>query len=78
LAARYASRPFSSAKAAEEGRHLQTDYKLFQVADLICTMELIKLKIENNAMSNSEKLFFGNIRDLKKNYLKPLEKEKWI
>lgn len=57
---------------------MPTDYKLFQVADLICTMELIKLKIENNAMSNSEKLFFGNIRDLKKNYLKPLEKKKWI
>lgn len=57
---------------------MPTDYKLFQVADLICTMELIKLKIENNAISNSEKLFFGNIRDLKKNYLKPLEKKKWI
>ena len=49
---------------------MPTDYKLFQVADLICTMELIKLKIENNAISNSEKLFFGNIRDLKKNYRK--------
>ena len=57
---------------------MPTDYKLFQVADLICTMELTKLKIENNAMSNSEKLFLGNIRDLKKNYLKPLEKKKWI
>ena len=54
------------------------DYKLFQVADLFCTMELIRLKEENNQLSNSERIFFGNLRDLKKNYLKPLIKKKWI
>ncbi|MBR4513964.1 MAG: DUF3800 domain-containing protein [Lachnospiraceae bacterium] len=53
------------------------EYKLFQVADLLCTLELVKLKYENNLFSKSEMMFFGNIRDLKKNYLKPLGKKEW-
>ena len=56
---------------------MPTNYKLFQVADFICTMELINLKIENNAFSNSELTFFGNMRDLKQNYLKALKKKEW-
>lgn len=59
-------------------RVLPTEYKLFQVADLLCTMELIYLKLDNNLFSKSEMLFFGNIRDLKKNYLKPLRKKEWV
>jgi len=51
------------------------DYKLFQVADLICTIELLNLKSEINALSNSEKEFFGTVRDFKKNYQKPLKKK---
>ena len=51
-------------------------YKLFQVADLLCTFELIRLKLENEHLSKSECLFFGNIRDLKKNYIKPLERKR--
>lgn len=54
------------------------EYKLFQVADLFCTLELVRLKLENNMFSKSEKTFFGNMRDLKKNYLKPLGKKEWI
>ncbi|MBQ2551825.1 MAG: DUF3800 domain-containing protein, partial [Treponema sp.] len=56
---------------------LPSDYKLFQVADFICTMELVKLKLENNQFSKSEMNFFGNIRDLKQNYLKHLNKKEW-
>lgn len=51
------------------------DYKLFQVADLICTMELLEEKAENNAFSHSEMQFFNNIRDFKKNYLKPIKRK---
>lgn len=51
------------------------DYKLFQVADLICTMELLEEKAENNAFSHSEMQFFNNIRDSKKNYLKPIKRK---
>ena len=57
---------------------MPSEYKLFQAADLLCTLELVKLKLENNIFSNSEKNFFGNIRDLKKNYLKPLGKKEWL
>lgn len=53
------------------------EYKLFQVADLLCTLELVKLKIENRQYSKSEEAFFGNIRDLRKNYLKPLSRKEW-
>ena len=56
---------------------MPSEYKLFQAADLLCTLELVKLKLENNMFSKSEMIFFGNIRDLKKNYLKPLVKKEW-
>lgn len=45
------------------------DYKLFQVADLICTMELLAEKAESNSFSRSEQEFFCSVRDFKKNYL---------
>lgn len=54
------------------------DYKLFQVADLFCSLELVKLKLQNNQYSKSEKNFFGHVGDLKKNYLKPLSKKEWV
>ena len=56
---------------------MPVEYKLFQAADLLCTIELVKLKIKNNMFSKSEIAFFGNIRDLKKNYIKPLSKKEW-
>ena len=56
---------------------MPTEYKLFQAADLLCTLTLVKLKLERNIFSKSEMIFFGNVRDLKKNYLKPLSKKEW-
>lgn len=56
---------------------MPAEYKLFQAADLLCTIELVKLKIKNNLLSKSETVFFGNIRDLKKNYIKPLSRKEW-
>ena len=32
---------------------MPADYKLFQVADLLCTMELVRLKLDNNLFSQS-------------------------
>ena len=52
------------------------DYKLFQVADLICTMELTKDKADKNSLSHSEIEFFGSARDFKKNIYKQIEKKK--
>lgn len=51
------------------------DYKLFQIADLICTLELLAEKAMNNSFSRSEMDFFDNIRDFKKNYLKHIKKK---
>lgn len=48
------------------------DYKLFQVADLVCTLELLD---EKPALSRSELDFFGNQRDFRKNYLKALRQK---
>ena len=56
---------------------MPAQYKLFQVADLLCTMYLIQLKMEHSHLSKSELTFFGNQRDLKKNYLKPLSQKEW-
>ena len=51
---------------------IPSDYRLFQVADLVCTMTLIEMKLEAHTLSKTERLFFGDERTLKKNYLKPL------
>lgn len=51
------------------------DYKLFQIADLICTMELLSEKSETRSFSNSELEFFNNIHDFKKNYLKHIRRK---
>ena len=57
---------------------IPSDYRLFQTADLLCSMELLRLKIESASVSESEHEFFGNLRDAKKNYLKPLQRKQWI
>ena len=49
-----------------------SDYRLFQPADMICTLELLSVKVDENSLSKSEQEFFGGVRNLKKNYLKPL------
>lgn len=56
---------------------MPSEYKLFQVADFLCTMTLVYLKLNENMLSKSEMNFFGNIRDLKRNYLKVLLKKEW-
>ena len=52
---------------------IPSEYRLFQAADLICTLKLTELKMENHLLSKSEKYFFKDERTLKKNYLKPLK-----
>lgn len=54
-----------------------SDYRLFQVADLVCSLKLLKLKMENHELAKNELLFFEQERVLNKKYLKVLEdKEK--
>lgn len=51
------------------------DYKLFQIADLICSLELLATKAANGSLSKSEIDFFDNARAFKKNYYRPLQKK---
>lgn len=51
------------------------DYKLFQVADLICTLELLAEKSASNTFTKSELEFFHSARDFKKNYYKHISKK---
>lgn len=51
------------------------EYKLFQVADFICTLSLINHKLNcGQNFTKSEQLFFGSKRNLKINYLKHINK----
>jgi hypothetical protein len=67
---------FNTLYAHVDFRKVQpVDYKLFQVADLVCTMELLAEKADTNSLSHSELDFFNNSRDFKKNYLKHIRKK---
>ena len=57
---------------------IPSQYKLFQVADLLCTLFLVQQKLEAKALSKSELMFFGNVRDFRKNYLKPISRKEWL
>ena len=55
-----------------------SDYRLFQIADLACSLQLVKTKMETKDLSNSEQMFFGAERVLKKNYIKPFEEKRFL
>ena len=50
------------------------EYKLLQVADFVCAMELLKLKFESKTLSKSEEKFFYRPQELKKTFIKPVIK----
>lgn len=56
---------------------LPINYKLFQAADLICTLKLLDLKCEHGELSRSEQLMFHSKRELRKQFIKPLQKKKF-
>lgn len=56
---------------------IPSEYRLFQVADLICTLELLSVKIQNGPLSNSEERIFHTKRDLKKDFLKGIKKKEF-
>lgn len=51
------------------------DYRLFQMADFVCTMKLLELKMEQKSLSRSEIFFFDSEKVLKKNYIKHIHKK---
>lgn len=60
--------------SVETKKVIPSDYRLFQVADFICTMKLTELKMTEHNMSTQEKRFFGGKDGFSKNYIKDLKK----
>lgn len=52
-----------------------TEYRLLQVADFICTLELIRIKRGEKRLSQSEKKFFYRPQELKKTFLKSIDRK---
>jgi len=53
------------------------DYKLFQAADMFCTFELLALKLQRKALSQSELYFFETERKLHRDYLRIVRKKRF-
>ena len=51
-------------------------YRLLQVADFVCSLELLKIKKDENRLSKSEEKFFYKPQELKKPFLKSLEEKR--
>ena len=65
-----------SAKTEFVPNVLPARYRLFQAADLACTLELVRLKLDDlGTLTASETAFFGGIKVLRKGYLKPLSRK---
>lgn len=52
-------------------------YKLLQVADFICSMELLQQKLQTKTLTTSEEKFFYKPQELQKNYLKSIRKKQF-
>ena len=51
-------------------------YRLLQAADFICSMELLKIKKNENRLSRSEKQFFYKPQELKKTFFRTVDKKR--
>jgi len=52
-------------------------YKLFQAADMLCTLELLSIKMERKMLSKSEHAFFTSSKQLYKSYLRAIQKKRF-
>jgi len=50
-------------------------YRLLQIADFICSVELLKIKMQEKRLSKSEGKFFYKPQELKKTFIKSVEKK---
>ena len=52
-------------------------YRLFQAADTLCTLELMRLILKSGErLSRSEFEFFNGIQNLNRNYFKPIDQKR--
>lgn len=73
---------FNAHLSVEVRNVVPSDYSLFQMADLCCTMALLRKKIETVGLSSSERAFFATPkasaeRALKKGYFKTLDRKRF-
>lgn len=52
---------------------LQSEHPFMQIADLFATLNMLEYKVKETTLSNSENVFFGGRRMLKKTYLSILK-----
>ena len=70
--------PIPLARTEFVGNVQPENYRLFQAADALCTLELARLKLQSGErLSPSEFEFFNGIQGLRKNYLKPISAKLW-
>ena len=55
-----------------------SDYKLFQAADMLCTLELLAIKAKKNILSNSELTFFSSVKNLNKAYIRAIKNKRIV
>ena len=68
---------FNSFLSNVDFRHVQPhQYKLFQVADLICTLELAEIKFKNKTITDSELRFYESRRKFKDFYYKSIKSKR--
>lgn len=60
---------------ANNRKAMPQKYKLLQVADFICTIELLNIKRNSNTLNSSEKKFFYKSQELKKTFIKAINKK---
>ena len=51
-------------------------YRLLQAADFICSIELLKIKKNENRLSKTEKQLFYKSQELKKTFFKAVDKKR--
>ena len=52
------------------------DYRLFQVADVLCTLELIRRRLKDGGrLTRSEYEFFNGFQNLNRNYFKVIDRK---
>ncbi len=55
---------------------IPADYRLAQVADYLCGLELTSLKYANGGQTATDEIFFGGSQSFKKNFLRKVRRHR--
>lgn len=69
---------FNTLFSSVDIRHVYpVDYRLFQAADFLCTMELLELKRLNRDLSSNDLRFFKGTKEFTKTYFKKMREKRF-